>query len=128
MTNQALLTTEFGRLIISEHLEHCRVDWHLTELFKEVILPLVSPAINIVRLNFDLEGPVVVLNPVTVLIVLGQLHDRHGASVIGHLVQMFANRITGALILHLTQDVGPTILEKIMRGLAIEGKHSEPVS
>ena len=40
---------------------------------------------------------------------------------------MLTNGLTGALILHFSEDVRPTVLKEVERGLAVEGEHSEPV-
>ena len=82
MADKALLTAKLRRLVESKHLEHCGVNRHLSKLLKEVVLPLIRPAIHIVGLNFDLEGPVMIIDLITVLVELRQLHQRHGASVV----------------------------------------------
>lgn len=123
----AFVITVLGRAVVAENSEHDGVYWHNLELILEVVLESVSPAIDIVRLDIDLERPVRVLLLVAVLIVLGQLHNGHGTGVIGNLGQVLANRLSGAVVIHLLEDVGPTILEEVEGRLSIEGKHGEPI-
>ena len=47
--------------------------------------------------------------------------------MVGHFRQMLSNGLTGALILHFSEDVRPTVFEEIERGLAVEGEHGKPV-
>lgn len=70
-----LWAVELGRAVVAEDSEHDRVLRDDLELLLEVILVLISPAIDIVGLNIDLEGPVGILFFVAKLIELGQLHD-----------------------------------------------------
>ena len=116
------------RAVISENLEHGSVLRNNLELLMEVVLVLIGPAINIVRLNINLEGPVRVLLLVAKLVEFGQLHDRHGSGMVGDLVQVFTDRLSGAIVVHLSEDVRPSVLEEVEGRLSIESKHGKPVS
>ena len=48
--------------------------------------------------------------------------------MVGHFRQMLTNGLTGALILHFSEDVRPTVLKEVEGGLAVERKHGKPVS
>ena len=48
--------------------------------------------------------------------------------MVGHFRQMLTNGLTGALILHFSEDVRPTVLKEVEGGLAVERKHDKPVS
>jgi len=48
--------------------------------------------------------------------------------MVGHFRQMLSNGLTGALILHFSEDVRPTVLKEVEGGLAVERKHGKPVS
>jgi hypothetical protein len=73
--DQVVFTTELGRLVVGEDLEDGGVRLNLDELILEIVLVLVGPAIDIIRLKIDLEGPVGVLDFVTKLIELRELHQ-----------------------------------------------------
>jgi len=128
MTDQLLFAVMLGRTVVTEDLEHNRISGDIGQLVKEVILVLVGPAIDVIRLNLDLERPVRFFDFVTVLIELGELHNGHATCMVRHLVQVLANGLSGARVLHLTKDVRPSVLEEVEGGLSIEGEHSEPVS
>lgn len=70
-----LFFSEFDRAIVSKDFEHYSVLRNDLELLFEVILVCVSPTINVVRLDFDHEGPVGVLHFLTKLIELSKLHN-----------------------------------------------------
>jgi len=107
---------------------HCSVGGDLSELLKEVVLVCVGPPVDIVGLDINLERPVVVDNLITVLVELGQLHNRHGTDVVGNFGQVLANALASALVVHLYQDVGPTVLVEVEGGLSVKGEHCEPVT
>jgi len=115
------------RAVVPENFVHHGVFRDDLELLMEVILILVSPSVDIVGLNIDLEGPVRVLFLLAELIEFSQLHDRHSTSVSRYLSQVFTNRLSCAVVVHLSEDIGPSVPEEVEGGLAIEGKHSEPV-
>ena len=123
----AFVITVLRWAVVAENSEHDGVFWHNLELVLEVVLESVGPAIDIIRLDIDLERPVRVLLLVAVLIELSQLHDGHGTGVIADLVQVLANGLPGAVVIHLLEDVGPTILEEVEGRLSIEGEHGEPI-
>jgi len=100
----------------------------LCELILEVVLVCVGPPVDIVGLDIDLERPVMVVDLVTVLVKLGHLHNRHGTDVVGNLGQVLANALACAVVVHLYQDVGPTVLEEVEGGLSVKGEHCEPVA
>ena len=49
--NQFVLTTALGGLIECEYLEHHCVNWNYRNLVLKVVLVLVSPSVDIIRLN-----------------------------------------------------------------------------
>ena len=48
--------------------------------------------------------------------------------MVGHFRQMLSNGLTGALILHFSEDVRPTVFKEVEGGLTVERKHGKPVS
>ena len=110
---RALVITVLGRAIVAKDFEHSSVFGHNLELLLEVVLEMISPAIDIVRLYVDLEGPVRVLLLVSKLIVLGKLHNGHGTGMIGDLSQVLAYRLSSAVIIPLFQNIGPTVLKEV---------------
>lgn len=123
-----LWAVELRRAVVGENLEHGGVLGDNLELFVELVLVSISPAVNIIRLNIDLEGPVRVLLFVAKLIEFGQLHDRHSAGMVGNLVQMFTDRFSSTVVIHLSENVSPSVSEEVEGRLSIESKHGEPVS
>lgn len=75
VSNEFLFATLLGGTVVTENLEHNCVRRNNGKLVLEIVLVLIGPAVDVIGLNLDLEGPVVVLNGVTVLIELGKLHD-----------------------------------------------------
>jgi len=71
----ALLLAKLRWAVVAKYAEHNCVLRNNLELLVEVVLILVSPSVDIVWLNVDLEWPVGVLLFVTELIELGQLHN-----------------------------------------------------
>jgi len=63
------------RTVITKQLEHSSVLWDNRELLVEVVLVPVGPAIGVVGLSFNHEGPVRSLLPPALLIVHSYLHD-----------------------------------------------------
>ena len=51
------LAPVFGRFIVAEHFEHDCVDGYDLHLILKVVLVLVRPPVDIVRLHFQLEWP-----------------------------------------------------------------------
>ena len=123
----ALFATDLRRLVVAEDPEHGSVGLYDLELLVEVVLVGIGPSVHVVWLNVDLEGPVVVDDLVAVLVELGKLHDGHGAGCVGHFGQVLADGLSGALVVHLLEDVGPPVAEEVEGRLAVEGKHGEPV-
>ena len=72
---ESFFATELGRLIEGKHLEHGGVDRNDRHLVLKVILVLVSPAIDVVRFNIQLVGPVRIFFFIAVLVKLGDFHD-----------------------------------------------------
>lgn len=71
----ALLLTKLRWAVVAEYLEHSCVLGNNLKLLMEVVLVFVSPSVDIIRLNVNLEWPVGVLLFVTELIELGELHN-----------------------------------------------------
>ena len=93
----------------------------------EVVLVLVSPAVNIVRLDVNLEWPIRVLFFIAKLIELSKFHHGHSSSVVSDLGQVLANGLSGAVIVHFFKNVRPSVLEEVERLLTVEMEHSYPV-
>ena len=127
-SHESFLGAVLGRRVISEDFEHDGVLGDERKLILEVVLVSIGPPVDIVGLNIDLEGPVRLVFLLSKLVELGQLHHGHGTSVVGNLSQVLANGLTGAVIIHLSENVGPTVLEEVEGWLSIEGKHGEPVT
>ena len=89
---------------------------------------LVSPAVDIVRLELNLEWPVRLFLFVAVLIELGDLHDGSGTWVVSNGSQVLADSPASALVVRFTKDGDPPVFEEIPRCLAVEVEHSEDVS
>ena len=68
--DEPLLAAVLRRSVEGEDLEHGSVGRNSGQLIKEVILELIRPPINIIRFDFDLEGPVVFLDFITILVEL----------------------------------------------------------
>ena len=113
--------------IVTENPEHHSVHGDDCKLVLEVVLVSIGPAIDVEGLNFDHERPVRMRLLPAILVKLGQLHNGHGTGVIADLVQVLANGLPGAVVIHLLEDVGPTILEEVEGRLSIEGEHGEPI-
>ena len=113
VTNQSVLATVLRRHVVTEDLEHDCVLGDEAQLVLEVVLVLVRPSVDIIGLDIDLERPVWLLLLVSVLIKLGELHDRHGTGMVSDLGQVLANALSGADVFHLYQDVSPTILKEV---------------
>ena len=69
------LAAELRRFVEGENFEHHGVRRDDGDLVPEVVLVVVGPAVHVVGLELELDGPVRVCLPVTVLIVLGDFHD-----------------------------------------------------
>ena len=113
--------------IVSDNPEHHSVHGDYLKLLVEVILVSIGPAIDVVGLNFDHERPVWVVLLFAILVKLGKLHDGHGACMIRNLGQMLANCLSGAIVVHFLQNIGPPVLEKVEGRLSVECKHCEPI-
>ena len=111
--DQLVFTVVLRRALIPPNLEHSRVLWNDLQLLVKVVLVLVSPAINIVRLDFDLEGPVRVLLLLAILIELCKIHHRIRSNVVGCRSKKLTLGLSGAVIVHLSDNVGPSILEEV---------------
>ena len=75
MTDESLVTTVLRRHIVTEDLEHDGVCGNEAQLIEEVVLILIGPSVDIIGLNFDLEGPVWLVLFVAKLVKLGELHN-----------------------------------------------------
>lgn len=82
VTNEFFLTAMLRRHVVTKDLEHNSVGWNEGELVEEVILVLIGPSINIIRLALDLERPVRLLFLVAILVKLSELHNRHGTGMV----------------------------------------------
>lgn len=125
--NQFFLATELGWFVEGEHLEHCGVHRDDRHLVLEVVLVLVGPAIHIVRLDVQLVGPVRVLLFDTELVELGNLHNGGSADVISDGRKVLHDSIPGALVVGLSQNGRPSVLEEVKGFVAVEGEHGEPI-
>ena len=96
-------------------------------MITEVILELIGPTVDIIRLNFDLEGPVVFVDFFAELVELRELHDRHATGKVSYLCQVLSNGLSGAFVFHLDKNVGPSVLEEVEGLLTIKCEHSKPV-
>jgi len=90
-------------------------------------LVFVGPAIYIIRLNVDLEGPVGLIDIVTVLIELGDLHEGKETNVVGDRGDVLSDSVTSTLVEGLTWAGRPSVLEEVERVLTVEVEHSKPV-
>ena len=124
----ALVVAELGWAVVPVHSEHSGVLGHDLELLVEVILVLVSPAVDVIGLDIDLEGPVWVFLFVSKLIEFGKFHDRHGTSMVCDLSQVLSDGLTGAVVVHFFEDVRPAVPEEVEGRLTVEGKHGKPIS
>ena len=122
-----LFTALLGRGVKCEDFEHDGVHRDDGELVLEVVLILISPSVDVIGLDLELEGPVRLLLLDTILIELGQLHDTGAANVICNAGQVLSNGVSSALVVELTQDGHPTILEEVERLLSVEGEHGQDV-
>lgn len=113
--------------IVTENPEHHSVHGDDSKLVLEVVLVGIGPAINVVGLNFDVERPVRMRFLPAILVKLGKFHDGHGACMIRNLGQMLANCLSGAIVVHFLQNIGPPVLEEVEGRLSVEGKHCEPI-
>jgi len=127
VTDELLLATVLRRRVKSEDLEHDCVGRDEAKLVEEVVLVFVGPSVDIIGLNLDLERPVRLRLLITILVKLGELHNRHGASMVSNLSQVLTNRFTGTGVLHLSEDVRPTVFKEVIRGLTVEGEHGKPI-
>ena len=84
-SNESFFATSLRWWVKTEDLEHYGVSGDRSNLVTEVILELIGPAVDVVRLNLNLEGPVVIINFFAVLVELRELHDRHGTSEVSNL-------------------------------------------
>lgn len=101
------------RSVEGEDFEHDGVHRDDGELVLEVILILISPSIDIVGLDLELEGPVRLFLLDAILIKLGQLHDTGGANVICYSGQVFSNGVSCTFVVEFTQDGHPSVLEEV---------------
>ena len=82
-TDQAVFATKLGRFVICKYLEHGGISLDHRQLVIEVVLVSISPAVDIIRLEIYHEWPVGLGDRVTLLVVLGELHERSGTDVVG---------------------------------------------
>ena len=68
--HELLFSSEFGSLIPTEYLEHRCVHRDNFQLILEIVLVLISPTIDIIRLDINLVWPIVFLLSVSILIEL----------------------------------------------------------
>lgn len=127
-SDQSVFATELRRLVVGEHLEHRSVGFDLLKLVIEVVLVSVSPAVNIIRLEVDHEWPVRMLDLLTILIELGELHDGSGTNVVSSVGAELTVGHSEALVLGLSQDVGVSVLEEVVAGLAVVSEFGDDVA
>lgn len=94
----------------------------------KVVLVLISPSVDVIRFNVELVGPVRVLFLVSILIELGDFHDGGCADMIRDGGEVLSNGLTGALIVGLTKNGRPPVLEEVIRLLTVEREHGNPIS
>ena len=87
----------------------------------------IGPSVSIIGLNINLEGPVRLQGSLSELVILGKLHEGNGTDVVAGLSNALANGMVMALIVHLSQNIGPAMFEEVKRRLSVEGKHCKPV-
>lgn len=127
-SDQSVFATELRRLVVGEHLEHRGVGFDLLELVIEVVLVSIGPAVNIIRLEVDHEWPVRLCDLITMLIELGELHDGSGTNVVSSVGAELTVGHSEALVLGLSQDVGVSVLEEVVAGLAIVSESGDQVA
>jgi len=125
--SEALLTTNFRRLVVGNDLEHDGVHRDSIHLVLEVVFIIVAPAVHIVGFNVDLVRPVGILLRDAILIKIGQVHDRGSTGVISDTREVLADCLAGALVVGLTKDGRPPVLEEVEGRLSVKGEHGEPV-
>ena len=113
--DQPFFAALLRRNIKSKDFEHNGVHRDDCELVLEVILILISPSIDVVGLDLELEGPVRFLLLIAELIKLGQLHDTGAANVICYAGQMFSNGVSCTDVVKFAQDGHPSVLEEVER-------------
>ena len=123
----AKLFVQLRRAVVAKNSEHNSVFWHHLKLFMEVVLVLISPPIDIVGFCINHKWPMRMLLFVAKLIEFGQLHNRHGTDKVSNFIHVLANSLSGAIIVHLLQDIAPSIPKEIEGRLTVEGEHSEPI-
>lgn len=126
-SDESLFATEFGRLVEGEYLEHRGVHWDDRNLILKVVLVLVSPPIDIVRLNIELIWPVRILLLVAVLVELGDVHHGCSTNVISDSSQMLANGLSSAHVVGFSEDGRPAVFKEVKGLVAVEREHGEPV-
>ena len=104
-TDLAVFATKLGRLIVGEDLEKASAGLNDRELFVEIVLVSISPAVNIIRLEVNHEGPVRLLDFVAILGILRHLHKRHGANMVGAVGEALGVSGSGTLVLRLCKNV-----------------------
>ncbi len=127
-SDQVIFATELRRLVVGEHLEHRGVGFDLFELVIEVVLVSISPAIDIIRLEVDHEWPVRLCDLITMLIVLCELHDGSATNVVGSVGAELTVGHSKALVLGFSQDIGVSVLEEVVAGLAIVSESGDEVA
>ncbi len=127
-SDQSVFATELRRLVVGEHLEHRGVGFDLFELVIEVVLVSIGPAIDIIRLEIDHEWPVRLCDLITKLIELGELHDGSASNVVSSVGAEFTVSHSKALVLGLSQDVGVSVLEEVVAGLAVVSELGDQVT
>lgn len=112
-TDEVVLATKLGRLVVGLNLEDGSVGVELGKLILEVVLVLIGPSIDIIRLKLNHERPVGLVLLLAVLIEKRHLHEGRGTDVVGGISEPFTVSLAEALILRLTKDVAPSVLEEV---------------
>jgi len=112
-TDEVVLAAKLGRLVVGLNLEDGSVGVELRKLILEVILVLIGPSIDIIRLKLNHERPVGLVLLLAVLIEKRELHEGRGTDVVGGISEPFTVSLAEALILRLTKDVAPSVLEEV---------------
>ena len=109
-----------NRIFVSKNFEKNSTRVDCLKLVAEVILPLISPPIDVVWLKVETKRPYWILLLCTILRVLSLIHHTHYSDVISSFGQLFTYSLASALVCHLLKMSRPSILEVVERGLAIE--------
>ena len=113
VTNELFFATKLRGLVVGHNLEESNVRLENLQLVVEVVLVGIGPAIDIIRLELNHEWPVRLKLGVAILVVQSQVHQRVGTNVVSGVGEPLGIGLTSALVLGLSEDVGPAVLEVV---------------